>query len=172
MSNHDGGLQPPQPPEFRREFRLHPYQYIMLPLIFVIPLLALLGIFGEMGAVIETTNHDISLHVDYTSRIRFSLAAPLTLSVTNQTSAVIDTLIVSFDQAYLAGFSRVNFTPDVMTITGEDVRIDLGTLQPGETRTVVVDLQAEKVGRYTGEIRIEGEGIDPLSIHLETVTFP
>jgi hypothetical protein len=172
VSSDDKQARPSQPPEFKRKFHLYPYQYLTLPLLFLIPILALLGVFGESGDVKDAANTALAVRVEYTSRIRYQLAAPLTVYVTNQTTDVIDRITVRLDHTYIEGFSWASFTPDVTTLTDDAYFVELEAVQPGETRAVAVDLQAERIGNYTGNVIVEARGIEPITVHLETFLFP
>jgi hypothetical protein len=50
--------------------------------------------------------------------------------------------------------------------------VTLEEIAPGETQTVTVDLKAEKIGAFTGAVTVEGNGIEPVSVRLESLLFP
>jgi hypothetical protein len=164
--------QPPQPPQLDRKFQLHPYQYIAIPLLFLMPVLALLGVFGETVTTKTGSNEDLTVRVEYTSRIRYKMLAPLTVYITNRTDTPLETLTVRFDRAYIEGFSQVTFTPQAQTVDEDAYVVELQDVQPGETRVVEGDLQAEKYGEYKGSVMVSADGVDSVDVMLEAFLFP
>lgn len=172
MSSQDAYPEPPQPPDLKRRIELYPYQYIAIPILFVIPILALLGMFGETTAVVDERSDDIVVQVEYASRIHHQVFASMIVSVTNQTEAPIETLNVHIEREYLSHFSQITFAPSAETITAEDYIIELQDLDPGNTQVVTVDLRADKPGRHTGTVIVEGDNIAPVIVSLDSILFP
>jgi hypothetical protein len=165
--------RPPQPPEFERKFQLYPYQYITMPLIFLIPILALLGLFGDADATQQADSQDISVQVEYPARTRYKVATILKLYITNHTDAPLSNLDVSFDRNYIDAFLELNFLPVVSAVTEDAYIVTLEeTIPPGETHAITVDLHAEKFGVFAGTIMVDGDTIEPVSVRLESLLFP
>jgi hypothetical protein len=164
--------RPPQPPEFERKFQLYPYQYILLPLIFLIPLLALFNVFGETHATHEAASSDVSVQVEYLSRSRHKLSAPIMVYITNQTDAALTDVTVQFDRDYIDAFLWLSFQPVVTAVTDDAYIVTIEEIPPGDTYGVTVDLKVEKIGSFAGMVTVEGDGLDPVSVRLESILFP
>jgi hypothetical protein len=172
VSNQDTHLQPPQPPDFNRRFQLYPYQYIAIPLLFVIPILALLGAFGQAITSAEAANTSLAVHVKYESRMHYQLFVPIVITVTNQTDETLSDVRVYISRDYLDGFSQITLMPAAETITDTAYVIELQTLEPNETQTVTGDIRAHTTGRYMGSIRVEATNAETVSVSLESIVFP
>lgn len=172
MSTQDTGQQPPQPPEFQRRFALYPYQYIAIPLLFVMPILALLGLFGDAARTVETTGEEVTLHVEYSPRQRHGVATSMMILITNQTDAPLEDVTLRLDRAYFEGFTQVSFIPSVEAIAGAEYRVELPPLLPHDEQAVRVDMRAETAGRYSAMVAVEGVNLEPVVITFDSILFP
>lgn len=172
MSSENNEPRPPQPPEFQRRLHLYPYQYLLIPLLFLIPVLAILGVFGETIVTQAADNPALSVQVEYSSRTRHKVSAPLKVFVTNQTNDDMTNLNVQFDRDYIDAFLWLSFLPVVTSVTDEAYIVTIEDLPAGQTQAVTVDLKAEKLGAFSGTVTVEGETIDPISVRLESLLFP
>jgi hypothetical protein len=172
VSSDNSEMRPPQPTEFKRKFQLYPYQYILMPLIFLIPILALLGVFGETTTTQDQANRDLAMRITYNSRSRHRLSTVIKVYITNQTDAPLSNLNARFDRGYMDGFEWVSFLPTVTEVTDDAYIITLETIPAGETHAITVDLKAKHIGLFAGLVTVEGDGIEPVSIRLESFTFP
>lgn len=167
-----GASQPPQPPEVARKLQFHLIQLIGLPVIMLIPILALLGAFGETVGSASASNAQLELRVEHPTRFRYKMIDEVTVSLTNSSSQAFPTLQVAFDRQYIEGFSTVTFTPAVSHITDEAYVVELTDLQPGETRMVAASIQAETYGNHSGVITVTPENGEALQVTVGTFTFP
>lgn len=172
MSSENNEPRPPQPPEFQRKLQLYPFQYILIPLLFLIPVLAILGFFGETVAIQSANNPSLSVQVEYWSRTRHKVGAPLKVRITNQTDSDMTDINVHFDRDYIDAFLWLSFLPTVTSVTDEDYIVTIDDLPAGQTQAVTVDLKAEKIGVISGTVTIEAETIEPISVRLESLLFP
>lgn len=160
------GLQAPDAP---RRFRLHGYQWIGLPLLFLVPALALLGVFGETWKRVEATGEDLALEVRYADRYRYKQINTVEAWVENRSGTRLDMVVVAFDPTYVRQFSAVAFIP---TAT-EPFEVELYDLRPGERRLVWAELQAECYGWHRGSLQAYAVGhTDTASVALTTFVFP
>jgi hypothetical protein len=164
--------QPPQPPPFPRKIQLHRVQLIGMPLLMLIPLLALFGVFGETFATVEEANATLAVEVTYATRYRYKLANPLEVSVHNRSADRLSVVEVRLTKAYIDQFSGVSFTPQPEAITDEFYIIELHDLAPTETRVVSVTLQGEEYWRHTGRVVVSTTGTQPVTLPLVTWIFP
>jgi hypothetical protein len=165
-------VQPPQPPEFTPKFKLYPYQYIGIPIILLIPILALLGVFGEKVVEMEATSADLQVRVEYPIRTHYRLQHEMQVMVTNVSGEAMPSLTVRFDIDLMRAFSDITFTQEPDRIATDGYEVMLEAIAPGETRIVGVDVRAERYWAHDGVISVTGEGIDPVSIPLSVFIFP
>jgi hypothetical protein len=163
--------QPPQPPKFERKLKFYPYQLIGIPLLFLIPILALLGLFGETSTSIQSADSGIEINVHYPNRIHFQGLDGTEIAIRNTTENVIPLVTVSVEKAFLDAYSDVTFTPDVDRITEEVYMIDLTDIPSGETRYITIDSRGKIAGSHRGFVTASADDIGP-SVTLETFIFP
>lgn len=101
----------PQPPEVGRRPRLYGYQWVGLPLIALVVILALLGVFGESFGETAEEGSALSMRIEYPTRFRYKEINPIHVWMTNRTTQALDTVTVAFDKSYLLEFSNVSFIP-------------------------------------------------------------
>jgi hypothetical protein len=160
--------KPPQPPEVGRSLKFHWYQWVGIPLIFLVVALALFGVFGESFDEAAAGGEVLSMRVEYPSRFRYKQINPIRVWVTNRTTQPIDTATVSFDEGYILEFSNVSFIPSAK----RPFQVEVTDLKPGETRLVLAGLQAEQYGRHAGEIAATAGGPDTVRARVSTLVYP
>ena len=156
-------------PEVPRRFRLHPYQWVGIPLMFLVPVPALLGVFGETWERAEALGGGLALEVRYADRYRYKQINTVEAWVENRSGARLDTVVVAFDEAYVREFSALTFVPAAT----EAFEVALYDVAPGERRLVWAEFQAEHYGRHEGALRAYVPGApDTASVVLSTLVFP
>lgn len=156
-------------PEVPRRFRLHLYQWLGLPLLFLVPVLALFGTFGETERRVEAASEVLGLEVRYADRLRHKQTNAVEVRIENRSGTPLDTVVVSFDESYVTPFSVLAFVPSA----AKPFEVELYGVAPGERRLVWVELQAEHYGRHAGALRVHGGGHgDTATIGLSTFVFP
>lgn len=158
---------PPQAPATTRRFALTRKQLVGLPLIAAVPVLCLLGVFGEHSAHTTAASANIEVAIRYPARFRYRQVQPLEISVRNRGARVIDTVHVSLDTAYITRFSSVRIDPAPQRA----FVVDLLRLQPGESRLVDAELWGQEYGRHNGRIVVSGNG-DSAIATISTFVFP
>jgi hypothetical protein len=142
-------------------------QVFGLPLIAAVPLLCLLGFFGESSAVTNTASTRFQVVIRYPSRFRYRQFEGLEISVRNRGARAIDTVHVWLDTAYITRFSSVRIDP----IPERAFMVDLLHVLPGESRLVAAELWGERYGRHTGRI-IVSTNDDTAIATISTFVFP
>jgi len=159
---------PPQPPPIDRGLELNWPQLIGLPVLALIPLLAIGGVFGEHWASAEADGGGrIRVHIDYPERLRAKLTRPMTVSIENRSAETIPTVEVTFDSAYVERFGAVTFTPpphDAYVVSLTDVK-------PGEHRRVHLEFEGDRFGRHPGRVVVRA-GADSAVVAVHTMVFP
>jgi hypothetical protein len=163
----DQQSQPPQPPEIDRGLEMNRSQMIGFPIIMLIPILALAGMFGEDWASAEASALRLGMRVEYPTRLRAKLSKPMTVAIENRSALSMDTVEVVFDSLYIDRFTAVDFIPsaeEVYTVSVTD-------LKAGETRRVHVELEGDIVGRHSGRI-VARTRDDSAAVVVHTTVFP
>jgi hypothetical protein len=142
-------------------------QYVGLPLLAVIPVLALFGVFGERRADASSSSHVLEMRVRYPSRFRYRQIESLDVTVRNISSRTLDTVSVSIDTAYVTRFSSVRIEPTPR----EPFVVALINLRPMETRLVTAELWGERYGSHNGRISASAQA-DTVSTLVHTFVFP
>lgn len=160
--------EPPQPPEMARRARIHGYQWIGLSIMGAVVLAAMLGAFGETRRDGSTRVDGLSVEHRHPTRFRYKTIDAITLTVTNTSGSMLDTVTVSFDTAYMNRFSNVSIVPSPARAWD----VELVDVQPGESRIVVAEIQAEHYWRHAGTIEVSGPGTDTARIDIATISIP
>jgi len=152
-----------------RRVKLHRFQWIGLPPLLAVPLLALLGVFGETWTRVDGSGPGLALSVEYATRYRYKQINTLQVRVENTATRTLDTVVVALDSTYAARFSTLVFVPSARA----PFEVELVDLEPGEVALVWVELQAERYGRHRGFLEARGSGLpDTVRIPLRTYIFP
>jgi hypothetical protein len=160
--------EPPPPPEIDRRLRLYRWQWVGLPVLVLIPVLALFGVFGHTRGDARAVTGALELDVQYSTRYRFRDIQPMYARVRNRSTAALDTVTVAFDTAYVDRFSTVTFKPDI----SRAYEVELMDVLPGEVRLVTVELQGERYWGHEGIVSVWHAGGDTASARVSTFIFP
>jgi hypothetical protein len=172
MSNSTrAGSQPAQPRAFEPRLKFYPYQLIGIPILFLIPILALFGVFGETSTVAQSEANGIDLEVHYTNRVLFQGLDGTEIQVRNATDAVIPILTITVEKAFLENYSDISFAPNVDKINDEAYFFELLDVQPNETRIVTYDSRGKIAGSHSGTVTASYEAGDA-SVTVETFIIP
>jgi hypothetical protein len=151
---------------------LYPYQWVGFAVILLIPILALFGVFGESFAQVQQSSQDMALDVDYAIRNRYRMGSNLQVAVQNLSDQPIPSLTVSISRDYVDKFAEVTFSPSVARISDSAYEVDLTEIQPGESRVITVELEAEEYGQHQGTITATVQGLVPVEVNVTTFIFP
>jgi hypothetical protein len=163
---------PPDIPEIKRRIMFHPLQLIGIPLMALIPLLALIGIFGETVQTAQNVTSDFEVNVEYPSRMRDHNEALMQIAVRNLTTETIPLVTVRLPRDYIDSFSEVTMMPDAQAVMADHYEVEFAEVQPGEVYGVRLDLKGEEYGQHEGEVIVEAEGLQSASVRLSTFVFP
>jgi len=167
MSDQKGSDRPPQPPDIRRRLCFERFHLVGLLVFVAVPVLALLGVFGERWGRVQARAGALELRVLYPERYRYRQISSVEVLVTNTSGRRIDTLTVAFDTAYISRFSNIMISPP--PVRGYEV--DLLDVEPGGTRLVVAEIQGFCYWRHRGQVTAAA-GTDTVRVDLETLVFP
>jgi hypothetical protein len=158
---------PPPAPKTDARISLTTKQVLGLPLIAAVPLLAMLGVFGERATTTVVRSAAVDVAVTFPARFRYRQVQALRVSVRNTSARPFDTVFVSFDTAYIARFSSVRFDP---AVTSAFV-VPMSHLAAGASGLVSVELWGEQYGRHRGRVVVTANG-DSVSVPISTFVFP
>jgi hypothetical protein len=163
----DTPLEPPRPPDQDRRLELGRLQLIGIPLLAVIPALAMAGVFGESWTSASARGTALGVLVEYPSRFRARLSKPISVVVENRSTEVLDTVEVSFDSTFVDRFPAIVFVPEPM----DAYVVSLANLTPGEQRRIHVEIDGDRAGRHRGRVVVRARG-DSAAVELRTTVFP
>ncbi len=159
---------PPGPPELPRVVRFYWYQWVGAVVIVLIVGLALLGVFGERVAETRVAGGPLELRVEYPSRFRYQQVNAIQVWVTNQGGQPLDTVTVSFSRPYLLQFSNLTILPS----PERPFDVPVTQLEPGATRLVRAEIQADHYGKHAGWIAATAGTGDTVRAELSTIVYP
>lgn len=165
--------QPGRP--YPRVVRLGALEWIGIPLLALLPALALLGALGPAHTEVEETvpAANLRLELRHPARLRHKSDGALRVRVHNSGPTERRGLTIGLDQHYLDHFGRVLALPPPQSLSGEALRIPLPPLAAGESASVRLVLEANDWGRRTGWIELGDERGQALArLEFQTLVLP
>lgn len=171
--------QPPQPPSVKKRFQFTKAQWIGMPVILLIPVLALIGLFDTHSTRVTATVGDLQITVEHPTSVRYKRNEPISIVVQNLSASTFPTVTVAIDNAYINGFSTVTFTPDVDEVTADAFILHLEDVQPNESRRIAIEIQGEHYWGHTGTVTAKATAKATAEVHdthaevmISTFVFP
>lgn len=175
----EDAAHPPSPPDFERRFRMSRGQWIGLPVLFAVPVLALLGLFGSVERSDRIASGGLDVELAYPERAHYRALSRLDVVVRNTSSSPLDSVHISMDTAYIGRFAMKQFSP----ATERAYVIPLGTIPPGGRSQASVELWADGLWRLRGSVVVSAlsassptgvAGRTPVTVRfpLRTFVFP
>lgn len=146
--------QPPRPPSIGREFRPNVSQVLGVGTLMLFVLLALFGVFGRTQGELLVEEAPLRLELAYPERFRYKTIGTLEARVSNTGATALPAVTVRFERAFVDAFSTTSFTPSPSRVTDEAYEVQLGDLPAGETRLVLVQVQAEAYWWHAGFVEV------------------
>jgi hypothetical protein len=172
MAQRQQGREPPKAPEIERRVRFTRLHAIGLPIIALIPLLAVAGVFGPSSGHRDAQGGALSVEVDYPRRARLRAGASLAITVRNELDRALAGVVVEVEREYVDSFSEVDFTPSVDSADDRVYRIEVGRLSAGASRAVSVQLSPLEYWRLAGAVSAFADGAEELTVPFTTFVFP
>lgn len=163
---------PPKAPDVRRRATFHLVQAIGVPLLALIPLLALFQVFGTTQGEARASDGPLTVEVTHPGRFRYKTILPLEVTVRNTGDTALSGVTVFLETDYVEHFSTVTFTPSPQRVSDEAYVIDLGEIPPGESRVVDGMVQAERYWGASGRITVASDGPERAELEVATFVFP
>jgi hypothetical protein len=161
-------VDPPPAPELPRRVRLYRPQWIGLPLLMLVPVLAVLNVFGESRKEARAAGAVLELRVEYPTRVREGQRTDLRVHVRNVSDRMLDTVALVFDAAYLDRFESVAFTPGAQ----DGYRVEFLRVLPGEEGAARVEVEAADAWSHSGSVVARAGGAEVTRVQLRTFVFP
>jgi hypothetical protein len=158
---------PPPPPEVVSRLSFTRKQYLGIPLLAIVPVLTLLGVFGEERATARAVSRTLEMRIEYPSRFRYRQVESLDISLENFSSRTLDTVTVSLDTAYISRFSSVRIEPEPTM----PYIVSMTDVRPRETRIIHAELWGERYGSHRANITA-ATSIDTIRQQIRTFVFP
>jgi hypothetical protein len=159
--------QLPEPPPLKRRIRLHTFQWILVPIAFLGPvILAVSGALGETRASVSAENSSFSVAVQYPARLRFRQPSAIEITLESRATGGLDTLTISLDTVYASQFSDVRGIPQLE----RPYSLKLAAARPGERLHALIEFYAESAGVHTGNLVVTAQ--DTVRVRLRTIVFP
>jgi hypothetical protein len=158
---------PPPPPEVRRRVMLHGAQWIGIPLLMAVPLLALSGVFGESRRQ-AAAGDVLRVEVEYPGRHRAGLRSDIVVRLRNVSPVPLDGVSVAFDPAYFSDAYNVLFHPPASA----PYEAALPMLEPGAEDEVRVEFEAEQRWWRRGWVRVTRDGRAVAEVRIGTFVLP
>lgn len=165
-------VRPPPAPLFERRIRFDWPELIGLPLLAVLPLLALCGLFDEQRALVAARQHGLLVKVDYPSRLRFEHDSALDVVIRNERATPISNVRLVMDRAFLAHFDRLHFEPPSGTLHADRWELALPTIAPGDARHVRIEVRPAHPGLHHGLFALEAPDGTRLPVVVRTLIWP
>jgi hypothetical protein len=157
----------PRAPADTPRVRLTRKQWIGLPVLALIPVLAVLGVFGDREKTIAVASPSLGITINYPERMRYRQSELLEISVVNRGQRALDTVLVSVDTSYLSRFIGVHGNPPPIT----DFSVPLFGVQPGESRLISIGLTGNRYWRHPATVSAT-TGTERTTVAFSTLVFP
>ncbi|HET8985285.1 MAG TPA: hypothetical protein VFN03_05955 [Trueperaceae bacterium] len=152
-------------------------QLVGLLLVAAVPVMGVAGVFGTSPTVRVAGDDVVSVSVSYSRIQRYKVRDRLSIVVTNTGTAELAAVEVRLSNAYLLSFSDVTLTPSPDRVDETDHVFALAALQPGQTSTIVAEMQADDywISRGTVAWSSAGQGSSAVGsgqLAIATFTWP
>ncbi|MDR7152244.1 hypothetical protein J2W49_004220 [Hydrogenophaga palleronii] len=169
--------EPDGPPVFRRAVRVGWLEAIGVPVLALLPVLAL---FDQLGpstaratATSETGPGRVELSVEHPRTVRHRGQTELVVGVHNAGTQVLEGLRIGIDETYLGRFARVDMLPSAQSDASGHVEVALPPLRAGERTTVRMRLEAGSWGGFGGTVQVaDAERIVLVGLDISTWVLP
>lgn len=164
--------RPPPAPDFQRRVNFDAAERIGVPLLLLLPLLALAGVFDQQVRSLHSRQGELSLHISYPAISRLHLQGALAIDVHNHGSQPLNDVQISVEQRYLRHFDQLSFLPGELQLDGQLYRARLKPLAPGQSRRLLLALRPQRAGLHEGHVFVQRSGSPLQANRLRSFIYP
>ena len=157
----------PRAPSGTPHIRFTRKQMVGLPILTLITVLALFGVFGDRMTSLTVVSPSVGVTITYPERMRYRQTEALEISVVNRGAKALDSVLVSVDTSYLSRFVGVQASPAPVI----DFVVPLLAIRPGESRRISIELTGDRYWRHPGTVTVAA-GAERTTIPVSTLVFP
>lgn len=155
-------------PESSPKIKAWRYQYIGIPFLLSIPILALLGFFGGTTKKIQFHQNDFSISLDYPDLLRNGQTEYVQIKILNTSIESLKNFKVHLNSEFLQQFDEIEAIPSF----DKNIEVSLEEIPPNEQRFVFFKLKANKAGPHYGRIEIKKSNEKIIQTALRTFVLP
>lgn len=163
---------PPQPPNMPRRILLSTFQFLFLPVLVLLPVLAFFGVFGLAKVTNTVEAGPLAVTAEYPRRIRYGVSDGARIRISNDGATPVSGVRLAIGRDWLEHFGNVSFVPSPFELTADEYRFELGDIPAGESRLIVVELTADGYLDRSGAVTVTGEATGSAHLELTTFIFP
>lgn len=164
--------EPPKPPPFQRRIQIGWLQVSGVALLLLLPIAALTGWIGSEERETSATGAQLALTARYPSRMRYKTSEAIELRLRNTGAHTLSGVTVLLPQDYLSHFAVQHLRPQIERLSERGAEVDIGDLDSGQSRSIVVELQVTDYGRHAGRISAVADGGTPVALDVSTLVLP
>lgn len=168
----DRESKPESPPFHPRKLRFNRAQLIGIPLLLIVPVLAMFNIFGPSRREVNVASQALHVRIKYPRCLHFSTSDRIEVEVRNTGPAPLEDLAATLSRDYLAACGNLAVFPDASELDASGLRIRLGRVPPGETRQAWIQVQGDFYGSHAGEIRVTAGDASLATAPISTFIIP
>ena len=146
---------------------MHRIELVGIILLALLPLLAVLGVFGPASGEGQASGGQLQVRVEHPTLMRFQNLERLRIVVTNEGAESVQDIRIAIDPDYVEAFSGASFEPQ----PDQPYSFEVAELRPGEQRLFTTELTANEFGRHEGRLTFESPGAAGTA-QFHTFVFP
>lgn len=143
------------------------FQWIGIPLLIMIPILSLWGVFDRRTNIKTIEGHEFKAKIEFPAKLRDGEVEHIRIEVTNTSNKPLDKISAGLNREYLEKFNDVTFVPEL----NDNYEVELKEIPSGQSRYVDIKVKAREYGTYKGELRLTTKN-SSFKTSLSTFVFP
>jgi hypothetical protein len=160
--------RPPPAPVLPRRVRLGRAQWLGMPLLLLVPLIALTGFFGDTSRRTQVATSGLRVELEHPERQRAGQRREIRIEVWNLSGAPVEEVVVELDPAYMDRFATLSSTPEPR----DAYRLVFEGVEPGARHHARIETEAVRAWRSRGRLLVTSSAGDSAALELRTFVFP
>jgi hypothetical protein len=158
---------PPEPPTIDHRIALTRVQRIGVPLLALVPILAVAGVFDDRSVVVEREVGSLSVRAEMPQGVRQNRSGIVEIDLENRGASPVSAE-VAISPEYLVDCMEIDMTPSPYRAWATRTE----PIAPGERAQVRLEYEGERAGLHEGVLRIRESRGDEVRIPIRTFVFP